>query len=239
VSAQVLALSGVEAFYGRIPALRGISLTVGEGEVVALIGGNGAGKTTTLRTISGLVRAAKGSIHLRDRTITHVLPDHIVRMGVVQVPEGRRIFPRMTVLENLELGAFVRTDKADVRKDLDDVFALFPRLAERRAQKAGTLSGGEQQMLAIGRAMMAKPKVLLLDEPSLGLSPILVDTIFSVIVDINKRGVPILLIEQNARKALQVASRGYVMETGTIVKEGTAAALLADDDVRKAYLGED
>jgi branched-chain amino acid transport system ATP-binding protein len=239
VSEQVLALSGVEAFYGRIPALRGISLSVGEGEVVALIGGNGAGKTTTLRTISGLVRAAKASIHLRDRVITHVLPDHIVRMGVVQVPEGRRIFPRMTVLENLELGAFVRTDKAGVRKDLDDVFALFPRLAERRAQKAGTLSGGEQQMLAIGRAMMAKPKLLLLDEPSLGLSPILVDTIFSVIVDINKSGVPILLIEQNARKALQVASRGYVMETGTIVKEGSASALLADDDVRKAYLGED
>lgn len=239
MSEQVLALSGVEAFYGRIQALRGVSLTVGEGEVVALIGGNGAGKTTTLRAISGLVRAAKGSIHLRDRVITHALPDHIVRMGVVQVPEGRRIFPRMTVLENLELGAFVRTDKAGVRKDLDDVFALFPRLAERRAQKAGTLSGGEQQMLAIGRAMMAKPKVLLLDEPSLGLSPILVETIFSVIVDINKRGVPILLIEQNARKALQVASRGYVMETGTIVKEGTASALLADDDVRKAYLGED
>jgi branched-chain amino acid transport system ATP-binding protein len=239
VSEQVLALSGVEAFYGRIPALRGVSLTVGEGEVVALIGGNGAGKTTTLRAISGLVRAAKGSIRLRDRVITHVSPDQIVRMGVVQVPEGRRIFPRMTVLENLELGAFVRTDKAGVRKDLGDVFALFPRLAERRAQKAGTLSGGEQQMLAIGRAMMAKPKVLLLDEPSLGLSPILVDTIFSVIVDINKGGVPILLIEQNARKALQVASRGYVMETGTIVKEGTASALLADDDVRKAYLGED
>jgi branched-chain amino acid transport system ATP-binding protein len=235
----VLALSDVETFYGRIQALRGVSLEVREGEIVALIGGNGAGKTTTLRTISGLVRAARGHVRLGEREITATIPDEIVRLGVVQVPEGRRIFPRMTVLENLELGAYARKDVAEIRSDMDDVFTLFPRLAERRAQKAGTLSGGEQQMLAIGRALMARPKVLLLDEPSLGLSPILVETIFGVIVDINKRGVPILLIEQNARKALQIATRGYVLETGSIVKEGAASALLADDDVRKAYLGED
>jgi branched-chain amino acid transport system ATP-binding protein len=235
----VLALSDVEAYYGRIQALRGVSLEVRAGEIVALIGGNGAGKTTTLRTISGLVRAARGHVRLGDREITATIPDEIVRLGVVQVPEGRRIFPRMSVLENLELGAYARSDVAEIRSDLDDVFTLFPRLAERRAQKAGTLSGGEQQMLAIGRALMTRPKVLLLDEPSLGLSPILVETIFGVIVDINKRGVPILLIEQNARKALQVATRGYVLETGSIVKEGAASALLADDDVRKAYLGED
>jgi branched-chain amino acid transport system ATP-binding protein len=238
-ASHVLALDGVEAFYGRVHALRGVSLTVGEGEIVALIGGNGAGKSTTLRTISGLVRAHKGSVTLRDRAITHTLPDHIVRLGVIQVPEGRHVFPRMSVLENLELGAYARNDKAGIRESFDHVYSLFPRLAERRSQRAGTLSGGEQQMLAIGRALMAAPKVLLLDEPSLGLSPILVDTIFSVIADINKRGVPILLIEQNARKALQTASRGYVLETGSIVKEGSAADLLADDDVRKAYLGED
>ncbi|MBV8082059.1 MAG: ABC transporter ATP-binding protein [Candidatus Eremiobacteraeota bacterium] len=235
----VLALDGVETYYGRIQALRGISLEVGSGEIVALIGGNGAGKTTTLRTISGLVRAASGRVTFAGDDITHTAPDEIVRKGVVQVPEGRHIFPRMTVLENLELGAYARGDQQSVHDDMDDVFSVFPRLAERRAQKGGTLSGGEQQMLAIGRALMARPKVLLLDEPSLGLSPILVETIFSVIVDINKRGVPILLIEQNARKALQVAARGYVIETGTIVKSGAASALLADDDVRKAYLGEE
>jgi branched-chain amino acid transport system ATP-binding protein len=235
----VLALDGVDAFYGRIQALRGVSLDVRAGEIVALIGGNGAGKTTTLRTISGLVRAARGRVSFDGGDITHSIPDHIVRKGVVHVPEGRHIFPRMTVLENLELGAYARSDQRAVRADMDDVFALFPRLAERRAQKGGTLSGGEQQMLAIGRALMARPKVLLLDEPSLGLSPILVETIFAVIADINQRGVPILLIEQNARKALQVAARGYVIETGTIVKSGDASALLADDDVRKAYLGED
>jgi branched-chain amino acid transport system ATP-binding protein len=235
----VLSLDGIETFYGRIQALRGVSLEVREGEIVALIGGNGAGKTTTLRTISGLVRPARGRVRLGERDITATIPDEIVRLGVVQVPEGRRIFPRMTVLENLQLGAYARTDQPAIRSDMDEVYALFPRLAERQAQKGGTLSGGEQQMLAIGRAMMARPKILLLDEPSLGLSPILVETIFTVIADINKRGVPILLIEQNARKALQVANRGYVLETGTIVKEGAASALLADDDVRKAYLGED
>jgi branched-chain amino acid transport system ATP-binding protein len=235
----VLSLHGIETFYGRIQALRGVSLEVREGEIVALIGGNGAGKTTTLRTISGLVRPARGQVRLGERDITATIPDEIVRLGVVQVPEGRRIFPRMTVLENLQLGAYARTDQAAIRTDMDEVFALFPRLAERQAQKGGTLSGGEQQMLAIGRAMMARPKILLLDEPSLGLSPILVETIFTVIADINKRGVPILLIEQNARKALQIANRGYVLETGSIVKEGAASSLLADDDVRKAYLGED
>ncbi len=239
MSAAVLSLDGVEAHYGRIQALRGVSLEVREGEIVALIGGNGAGKTTTLRTISGLVKASRGHVRLGDRDITGTIADEIVRLGVVHVPEGRHIFQRMTVLENLELGAYARTDAAAIRADMDDVFTLFPRLAERRAQKGATLSGGEQQMLAIGRALMARPKVLLLDEPSLGLSPILVETIFSVIVDINKRGVPILLIEQNALKALQTATRGYVLETGSIVKEGAASALLADDDVRKAYLGED
>jgi len=239
MSAAVLSLTGVDTFYGRIQALRGLSLEVREGEIVALIGGNGAGKSTTLKTISGLVRPAGGIVMFRDHDITSTLPDKIVRDGVVQVPEGRRIFPRMTVIENLELGAYARRDTATIRSDMDNVFALFPRLADRRTQKAGTLSGGEQQMLALGRALMAQPKVLLLDEPSLGLSPILVETIFSVIVDINRRGVPILLIEQNARKALQIATRGYVLETGSIVKEGLASALLADDDVRKAYLGED
>jgi branched-chain amino acid transport system ATP-binding protein len=238
VSASVLSLAGVEAFYGRIQALHGVSIDVGEGEIVALIGGNGAGKTTTLRTISGLLRPSAGSISFRGTDLIAQSPDAIVRLGVVHSPEGRRIFPRMSVQENLQLGAYARTDNAQIRQDMEDVFALFPRLRERISQKGGTLSGGEQQMLAIARALMSKPKVLLLDEPSMGLSPILVDTIFSVIRDINKRGVPILLIEQNARKALQVANRGYVLETGSIVKTGTAESLLADDSVRKAYLGE-
>ena len=238
MSSSVLSLAGVETFYGRIQALRGLSLDVNEGEIVALIGANGAGKTTTLRTISGLIKPARGTITLRGENIVGMVPDAIVRKGVVHSPEGRRIFPRLTVLENLRLGAYARSD-CDIGADHDYVLSLFPRLKERLKQKGGTLSGGEQQMLAIARALMARPKVLLLDEPSLGLSPILVDTIFSVIADVNKRGVPILLIEQNARKALQVATRGYVMETGAIVKSGPAQALLADDDVRKAYLGEE
>ncbi len=233
----VLSLSEVDAFYGRIQALRGLSLEVGEGEIVALIGANGAGKTTTLRTISGLLKPAHGAISLFGANIIGLRPDEIVRKGVVQSPEGRRIFPRLTVMENLRLGAYARSD-GGMTSDLDSVLTLFPRLGERLKQKGGTLSGGEQQMLAIARALMARPKVLLLDEPSLGLSPILVDTIFTVIADVNRRGVPILLIEQNARKALQIATRGYVLETGSIVKAGPAAALLADDDVRKAYLGE-
>ena len=239
MSDAVLAINGIETYYGRIQALHGVSIDVGEGEIVALIGGNGAGKTTTLRTVSGLLRPARGTITFRGADLTAISPDAIVRLGVVQSPEGRRIFPRMTVLENLQLGAYARDDAAGIRSDLDDVLSLFPRLRERLAQRGGTLSGGEQQMLAIARALMSKPKVLLLDEPSMGLSPIFVDTIFTVIADINKRGVPILLIEQNARKALQVATRGYVLETGSIVKQGSAAALLQDDDVRKAYLGED
>jgi len=238
MSSSVLSLAGVETFYGRIQALRGLSLDVGESEIVALIGANGAVKTTTLRTISGLIKPARGTITLRGENIVGMVPDAIVRKGVVHSPEGRRIFPRLTVLENLRLGAYARSD-CDIGADHDYVLSLFPRLKERLKQKGGTLSGGEQQMLAIARALMARPKVLLLDEPSLGLSPILVDTIFSVIADVNKRGVPILLIEQNARKALQVATRGYVMETGAIVKSGPAQALLADDDVRKAYLGEE
>jgi branched-chain amino acid transport system ATP-binding protein len=239
VSDAVLSIKDVETYYGRIQALHGVTIEVDEGEIVALIGGNGAGKTTTLRTISGLLRPARGSITFRGVDLTSITPDAIVRLGVIHSPEGRRIFPRMTVQENLELGAFARSDEAAIRKDLDDVLALFPRLKERLSQRGGTLSGGEQQMLAIARALMSHPKVLLLDEPSMGLSPIFVDTIFSVIQDINRRGVPILLIEQNARKALQVATRGYVLETGNIVKQGSAAALLSDDDVRKAYLGED
>jgi branched-chain amino acid transport system ATP-binding protein len=238
MSSPVLSLSGIDTFYGRIQALRGLSLDVNEGEIVALIGANGAGKTTTLRTISGLLKPARGSITLHGENLVGMLPDAIVRKGVVHSPEGRRIFPRLTVLENLGLGSYARSD-GEIGADLETVLTLFPRLRERLKQKGGTLSGGEQQMLAIARALMARPKVLLLDEPSLGLSPILVETIFSVIADVNKRGVPILLIEQNARKALQVAARGYVMETGAIVKSGPAAALLADDDVRKAYLGED
>jgi branched-chain amino acid transport system ATP-binding protein len=214
-----------------------LSLDVGEKEIVALIGANGAGKTTTLRTISGLVRPMRGAISLFGESIVGLAADAIARKGIVQSPEGRRIFPRLTVLENLRLGAYARRD--GIAEDLESVLVLFPRLRERLKQKGGTLSGGEQQMLAIARALMARPKVLLLDEPSLGLSPILVDTIFSVIADVNQRGVPILLIEQNARKALQIADRGYVLETGSIVKSGPAADLLADDDVRKAYLGED
>jgi len=238
VSEPVLSLAGLHTFYGRIPALRALSLEVRAGEIVALIGANGAGKTTTLRTISGLIRPARGSITCYGANLVGLSPDAIVRKGVVHSPEGRRIFPRLTVLENLRLGAYARVDK-DTSADFEMVLALFPRLKERLTQKGGTLSGGEQQMLAIGRALMAKPRILLLDEPSLGLSPILVDTIFAVIHDVNRRGVPILLIEQNARKALQVAHRGYVLETGSIVKSGAAQALLADDDVRKAYLGED
>jgi branched-chain amino acid transport system ATP-binding protein len=239
MSEPLLALNGVETFYGRIQALRGVTIDVHDGEIVALIGANGAGKTTTLRTISGLLKPTRGSVKFRGKDLAPFGADAISRMGVVQSPEGRRIFPRMSVRENLELGAFARNDKAAIRRDLAEVLTLFPRLNERMAQRGGTLSGGEQQMLAIARALMSEPKVLLLDEPSMGLSPIFVDTIFSVIRDINKRGVTILLIEQNARKALQVASRGYVLETGTIVKTGTAEALLNDDDVRKAYLGED
>ena len=233
----LLEVDTVDTYYGRVQALRGVSLSVDEGEVVTLIGSNGAGKTTTLRTISGLVRPAKGQVRLRGMNIAGLPPDRVVRRGIGHAPEGRRVFSRMSVRDNLFLGAYIRKDASAVRGDEETVFRLFPRLHERRNQIAGTLSGGEQQMLAIGRAMMSRPKLLLLDEPSLGLAPILVDTIFQVIREINQQGTTILLIEQNAAKALQVANRGYVLETGKIVKEGTAKALLDSPDVQRAYLG--
>src|SRR5881398_996322 len=234
----MLELTDVHTYYGNIRALRGISLSVAPGEIVTLIGGNGAGKTTTLRTILGTARARRGTVSFNGRRLDTLATDRIVRLGIAQSPEGRRIFPRMTVLENLELGAFARADRAAIAPDLERVFTLFPRLHERTAQKGGTLSGGEQQMLAIGRALMARPTLLLLDEPSMGLSPILVDTIFQIIRDINRQGTTILLVEQNARMALRVAHRGYVMQTGRIVLHDAAAALLRSDLVRKTYLGE-
>ena len=233
----LLEVDGLVARYGRITALQDVSLRVEEGEIVTLIGANGAGKTTTLRAISGLVRAASGTIRFAGRDVTRIAPDAIVRAGIGHSPEGRRVFPRMTVRENLELGAYTRSAKDEIAGDLERVLAIFPRLKERYAQKAGTMSGGEQQMLAIARAMMSRPKLLLLDEPSLGLSPKLVQTIFEVIRDINARGTTILLIEQNARQALAVASRGYVLEVGTIAHSGPAAELMASEAVRAAYLG--
>jgi len=233
----LLELQGVDTYYGRVQALHQISMTIDEGEIVTLIGSNGAGKTTTLRTISGLTHPAKGHVRLRGKEISALSPDRIVTLGIGHAPEGRRIFHRMTVRDNLFLGAYSRNDGPAIRADQERVFQLFPRLRERRQQIGGTVSGGEQQMLAIGRAMMSRPKLLLLDEPSLGLAPILVDTIFQVIRDINKQGTTILLIEQNAAKALQVANRGYVLETGRVVKEGTAKALLESPDVQRAYLG--
>ena len=233
----LLELQGVDTYYGRVQALHQVSMTIDEGEIVTLIGSNGAGKTTTLRTISGLTHPAKGHVRLRGKEISALSPDRIVTLGIGHAPEGRRIFHRMTVRDNLFLGAYSRNDGPAIRADQERVFQLFPRLRERRQQIGGTLSGGEQQMLAIGRAMMSRPKLLLLDEPSLGLAPILVDTIFQVIRDINKQGTTILLIEQNAAKALQVANRGYVLETGRVVKEGTAKALLESPDVQRAYLG--
>ncbi len=234
----LLDIQAIDTFYGRVQALRGVSLTVEQGEIVTLIGANGAGKSTTLRTISGLIHPTKGSITLINRDITNTPPEKIVELGVAQSPEGRRLFPRMTVRDNLEMGAFSRKDRADVVSDIDRVYTIFPRLKERSGQLAGTLSGGEQQMLAIGRALMARPKVLLLDEPSMGLSPILVETIFETIQRLNAEGTTILLIEQNARMALGVASRGYVMETGHIVLHDDAGELLRSETVRKSYLGE-
>lgn len=234
----MLELHDVHASYGPIRALRGITLRVGKGEIVTLIGANGAGKTTTLKTIMGLLRPKKGSILLEGERIDSLPTDQIVRRGIAHAPEGRRLFSRMTVLENLELGAFTRTDRENIQRDLDRVFLLFPRLKERLHQKAGTLSGGEQQMLAIGRALMARPKVLLLDEPSMGLSPLLVEVIFRIIRDINRQGITMLLVEQNARMALRIAHRGYVIQTGQIVLEDTASNLLRSDLVRKTYLGE-
>ena len=233
----LLELREVNAFYGRIQALRKVTLEVDKGEVVALIGSNGAGKTTTLRTISGLMHPQSGTVHFDGRDITRTGPSTIVELGISQSPEGRRLFPRMTVVDNLFMGAYVRNDKPGIAADMDRVFTLFPRLKERRTQIAGTLSGGEQQMLAMGRALMARPKVLMLDEPSLGLAPILIETIFSIVREINSQGVPVLLVEQNASKALEVAHRAYVLETGSIVKTGTGKELAASEDVQKAYLG--
>ena len=208
------------------------------GEIVTLLGANGAGKTTTLRSINGLNRPRRGTITFAGQEITTIPAHRIVKLGISQSPEGRKLFPRMTVVENLEMGAFQRSDRAAIKEDMEGVFTLFPRLAERRTQKAGTMSGGEQQMCAIGRAMMARPKLLMLDEPSMGLAPIFVERIFETIVEINKQGTPILLVEQNALMALEVADRGYVLETGSIVLEGPAADLKTNEQVRKTYLGE-
>jgi branched-chain amino acid transport system ATP-binding protein len=242
VSAQaekVLEIQDVHAFYGRIQALRGISLDVAPGEIVTLIGSNGAGKSTTLRAINGLVHPREGSIVFQGEDISNKPPHEIVLRGISQSPEGRRIFPRMSVNENLELGAYQRKDKDGIAEDTERVFGLFPRLSERQSQKGGTLSGGEQQMLAIGRALMARPKLLLLDEPSMGLAPIFVERIFEIVVEINKQGTPVLLVEQNALMALEIANRGYVLETGTIALSGDAKALRENEQVRKTYLGED
>ena len=234
---SLLELEGVNAFYGRIQALRQVTIRVEKGEIVALIGSNGAGKTTTLRTISGLMHPNAGTIRFDRQDITRTGPSRIVELGICQSPEGRRLFPRMTVGDNLLLGAYTRNDRPGIASDMERVFNLFPRLRERRTQIAGTLSGGEQQMLAMGRALMAKPKVLMLDEPSLGLAPILVDTIFDILREINAQGTTVLLVEQNARRALEVANRGYVLETGVIVQEGSGRELLASEEVQKAYLG--
>ena len=238
-TAVVLELEDVHTYYGAIHALKGISLKVFEGEVVTLIGANGAGKSTTLRSINGVNHPRQGSINFAGTDITNAPPHQIVKMGIAQSPEGRRLFPRMSVLENLEMGAFQRTDKANFPEDLDRVFDLFPRLAERKQQKAGTMSGGEQQMVAMGRALMARPKLLLLDEPSMGLAPIFVERIFEIVREINAQGTPILLVEQNALMALDAASRGYVLETGMIALEGPAKDLRDNAQVRKTYLGEE
>jgi branched-chain amino acid transport system ATP-binding protein len=235
----ILELKDVHTYYGAIEALKGISIEVREGEVVTLIGSNGAGKSTTLRSINGLNHPREGSIVFQGKEITDEAPHNVVKMGISQSPEGRRLFPRMSVLENLQMGAFQRSDRAGQREDMDRVFALFPRLAERKNQRAGTLSGGEQQMCAIGRALMARPKLLLLDEPSMGLAPIFVEKIFEIVREINEQGTPILLVEQNALAALDTADRGYVMETGTIVLADDAKALRQNEQVQKTYLGVD
>ena len=233
----MLEIQGIDAYYGRVRALADVTLAVERGEIVALIGSNGAGKTTTLRTISGLLHPATGTVSFDGEDITSMPAATRVGRGICHVPEGRRLFVRMTVQDNLTLGAYSRRDAAGVAADRERVFELFPRLRERQNQIAGTLSGGEQQMLAIGRAMMSRPRVLMMDEPSLGLAPILVETIFQIIAEINQQGVPILLVEQNAHKALEVAHRAYVLETGSIVKEGPGQELLQSEDVVRAYLG--
>ncbi len=233
----LLEVEGLVARYGRITALNGISLTIEAGEIVTLLGANGAGKTTTLRTISGLMTAAAGSVRFDGADITKLPAERIVRAGIGHAPEGRRVFPRMTVRENLFLGAYTRNAKRDIADDTERILTTFPRLRERLDQRAATLSGGEQQMLAIGRALMSRPRLLLLDEPSLGLAPLLIQTIFEVIADIRERGTAVLLVEQNARAALAVASRGYVLELGRIALEGTSRDLLANDAIAAAYLG--
>jgi len=233
----LLRLDNVVASYGAIKALKGVSLQVNHGEIVTMLGGNGAGKSTTLRTISGLMHPKSGRIELDGHDITTMPAHKLVRQGIGHSPEGRRIFSRMTVMENLQMGAYSRSDKAGISADFERVFGLFPRLRERRTQAAGTLSGGEQQMLAIGRALMGQPKLLLLDEPSMGLAPVLVEQIFRIVLDINAQGTTILLVEQNAQMALQVASRGYILQTGLIVLADSSAALAANEEVKKAYLG--
>jgi branched-chain amino acid transport system ATP-binding protein len=234
---MLLELDNIKTYYGNIQALKGISMAVEEGEIVCLIGSNGAGKSTTLMTISGVLTPLEGDLVYQGRSIVAMRPDHIVQMGICQVPEGRMIFPMMTVRENLDLGAYLRKDNDGIKDDLERVFSLFPVLRERLKQLGGTLSGGEQQMLAIARALMARPKLLLLDEPSLGLAPILVDAIFDIIRQINDMGTTILLVEQNAQLALQFSHRGYVIETGRIALDDTSDNLMQNDQVKKAYLG--
>lgn len=233
----ILEINNVDTYYGKIHALRDISFQVREGEIATLIGSNGAGKTTTLKTISSLLRPAKGEIIFKGQVISRIPPHQVAEGGIAHVPEGRKIFPRMTVEENLEMGAFRFTDTNKIKKNMDHVFELFPRLKERRKQKGGTLSGGEQQMLAMGRALMSEPSILLMDEPSMGLAPMLVQLIFESIENLNKEGITILLVEQNARKALKIANRGYVLQTGSIVLTGTGEELLKNEMVREAYLG--
>jgi branched-chain amino acid transport system ATP-binding protein len=233
----MLEVRDLNVYYGEIHALKGVSFTVRQGEIVTLLGNNGAGKTTTLRTLSGLLAARSGDVRLEGSSLLGIAPHDVVLKGITHVPEGRRIFNRLTVVENLEMGAYTRSDAA-VGEDLEHVFTVFPRLKERRAQVAGTLSGGEQQMLAIGRALMAKPRLLLLDEPSMGLAPVLVEQIFETVLTINRQGVTILLVEQNAAMALSIAERGYVLETGRLALEGRARELADNPEVRRAYLGE-
>jgi len=236
---HLLKVENLHTHYGKIEALKGIEFAVNEGELVTVIGANGAGKTTTLRTISGLLHPVEGSIRFMGEEIAGMVPSKVTARGVIQVPEGRRIFPQLTVRENLEMGAYLRKDAAGIKEDFDWVMTLFPRLEERLTQKGGTLSGGEQQMLAMGRALMSQPKLLMLDEPSMGLAPVIVETIFSIIKKLHDQGVTILLIEQNANLALAIADFGFVLETGTVKLQGTGAELMANEDVRKAYLGEE
>ncbi|WP_144353043.1 ABC transporter ATP-binding protein [Sporomusa termitida] len=233
----MLKIDNINVYYGAIHALKGISVEVNQGEIVTLIGANGAGKSTTLRTISGLLKPKTGQISFEGQNIAGIPAQNIVKMGISQVPEGRRVFAHMSVLENLELGAYLRSDTKEIKADMDNVFARFPRLGERRSQLSGTLSGGEQQMLAMGRALMSRPRILLLDEPSMGLAPLLVKEIFSIIKDINQTGTTILLVEQNAHMALSIAHKAYVLETGRIILSGDAKELAASEEIRKAYLG--